>query len=264
MRPRLLASVLLPALLFLIETGTASAQLMRDHDGVGAVRGFHGKSPLGGGGVRRSFQSDSEAKAEFDRILAAVGLSYVADRIALRASAGTSNAEAGIDQKGERFIFYNATFMQKLRARTADQWSLLSILAHELGHHVAFHTEVKGNDHKFELEADRFSGFVLRRLGATLDQSHAAMRDISPEKATSTHPGLDERLQVITLGWTEGGSGGGPKGFMLGSGGAGKLEAGPVAAAPPRNPPVTGTTSDPCQAANPPLFPCLERNTKAK
>ncbi len=103
--------------------------------------------------------------------------------------------------------------MQKLRQRTADDWSLVSILAHEVGHHLAFHTEIDGRWHEFELEADYFSGFVLRRLGATLDQANAAMRAIGPKEASQTHPGLDQRLQAITIGWTDGGAQGAPRGL---------------------------------------------------
>jgi hypothetical protein len=180
---------------------TASAQLVRDHADAGEVRGFHG--PGSSGRVTRSFQSDAEARAEFGRILSAVGLSWITDRVTLRASAETDNAEAGIAKNGERFIFYNAAFMQKVKQKTADHWSLVSMLAHEVGHHLAFHTEIEGRWHEFELEADYFSGFVLRRLGATLDQTHAAMRAIAPKQASQTHPGLDQRLQAIAIGWTE-------------------------------------------------------------
>ena len=204
---RLPVVLLLVALLPL----TASAQLMRDHDGEGGVRGFHG--PASVGRIKRSFQSDGEARAEFERILSAIGLTWITDRVALRASAETDNAEAGIGKNGDRFIFYNAIFMQKLRQRTAADWSLVSILAHELGHHLAFHTETDGRWHEFELEADYFSGFVLRRLGATLDQAQAAMRAISPKQASETHPGLDQRLQAITIGWTDGGAQGAPRGL---------------------------------------------------
>ena len=189
----------------------ASAQFMRDHEAEGGVRGFHG--PRSVGKITRSFQSDAEADAEFKRILSAVGLGYVADRITLRATAQTPNAEAFIDDKtGERFIFYNASFMQRVKQRAAEDWSPISILAHEVGHHLAFHTAIAGNDHKFELEADYFSGFVLRRLGATLDQAEAAMRVISPKTPGPTHPGLDDRLQVITIGWKDGGGAGAPPG----------------------------------------------------
>lgn len=201
--------VVLLFLCLLVPT-TASAQLMRDHDSEGGVRGFHS---LGRQTITRSFQSDNEARAEFDRILSAVGLDWITDRITLRATDATPNAEASIGKNGERLIFYNATFMQNVKQKTTDHWSLVSILAHEIGHHLAFHTEVDGRHHEFELEADYFSGFVLRRLGATLDQAHAAIRMISPKEASPTHPGLDQRLQVITVGWTNGGNAGPPPGL---------------------------------------------------
>jgi formylglycine-generating enzyme required for sulfatase activity len=219
---------------------------MRDHDGQGAVRGFHGTNPLGGG-ITRSFQSDNEAKAELDRILTAVGLNWIGDRISLRVSNETQNASAGITLTGERFIFYNATFMQDLKQKTAEQWSLISILAHELGHHLAFHTVVEGRWHEFELEADYFSGFVLRRLGASLAQAHAAMRSISPKAATLTHPALDQRLQVITVGWTDGGGSGTPRGL--------KQDAAPAPSVPaaPTPPVATGQkTTSPPPASPPP------------
>jgi formylglycine-generating enzyme required for sulfatase activity len=209
---RIVVALLLVTLLPL----TASAQLVRDHDGEGGVRGFHG--PAGAGRIKRSFQSDGEARAEFERILSAIGLTWITDRVALRASAETPNAEAGIGKNGERFIFYNALFMRKLRQRTADDWSPVSILAHEVGHHLAFHTETDGRWHEFELEADYFSGFVMRRLGATLDQANAAMRAISPKQASQTHPGLDQRLQAITIGWTDGGGQGPPRGLKKADG----------------------------------------------
>jgi hypothetical protein len=190
---------------------SAPAQFMRDHEVEGGVRGFHG---VRGGKITRSFQSDAEADAEFKRILSAVGLGYVTDRITLRATSQTPNAEAFIDDKtGERFIFYNASFMQRVKERAAEDWSPISILAHEVGHHLAFHTAIAGNDQKYELEADYFSGFVLRRLGATLDQAQAAMRVISPKTPGLTHPGLDDRLQAITIGWKDGGAPGTPPGL---------------------------------------------------
>lgn len=189
----------------------ADAQLVRNHEEEGGVRGFHSSGM--GQRITRSFESDGEARAEFLRIFAAIGLGWMSARITLRASAETSNAAAFIGKDGERFVFYNASFMQKIKQKTNEHWTLVSILAHEVGHHLAYHTEVTGRDHEFELEADYFSGFVLRRLGASLDQSQAAMREISPKEVSPTHPGLDQRLQVITIGWTDGGSAEPPRGI---------------------------------------------------
>jgi hypothetical protein len=81
----------------------AEAQLVRDHDGKG-LRSFHGQTSR----IRRSFQSDSEARAVFKHILAVSGLAGMKDRIVVRASAETDAAEAFVEKTGdkeERLIF---------------------------------------------------------------------------------------------------------------------------------------------------------------
>ncbi len=157
--------------------------------------------------IRRSFASDSEARAILRRLLAAAGLAGLEDRIVLRATDETTSALAQIEN-GERQILYNADFMQQLKERTQNYWSLIAVLAHEVSHHVRFHTEVMGRDHEFELEADRQAGFILRRMGATRQEAVALFRTFSAE-ATPTHPGRAARVQAVTLGWIDGGSPGG-------------------------------------------------------
>lgn len=178
----------------------ASAQLVREHDAK-SVRAFHG----GAARIRRSFQSDTEARNVLRQILVAAGLTGIEDRILLRASADTANAEALIDGN-DRLILYNAVFMQEIRKKTKTYWSLVAVLAHELGHHVRFHTVMAGREHEFELEADYQAGHILRRMGATLEQAQELFRTF-PKEPSKTHPGRDERLQAVTLGWTDGGGG---------------------------------------------------------
>jgi hypothetical protein len=195
---------------FLAFYGSAHAQFMRDHTIEGDLRGFH--SLDGSSVIKRSFKSDNEARTQLDRILSAIGLTTIGDRIILRASADTQAAVAAFDRaSGERFIVYNAQFMQDLNRRTGEYWSLLFVLAHEVGHHLAFHVELNGRNHEFELEADYFAGFVLRRMGATLQQAEAAISAIASDASTQTHPGRADRLQAITLGWTDAGGQGAPE-----------------------------------------------------
>jgi len=52
-----------------------------------------------------------------------------------------------------------------------------------------------------ELEADEFSGFVLRKIGATLSEAQTAMKVIGNDRATSTYPAADTRLASIAKGW---------------------------------------------------------------
>lgn len=180
------------------------AQFTRDHD-VASLRSFHGDVTR----IRRSFESDDEARNVFRQVLAAGGFAGIEDRITLRASAEAGGAEAVMERRNgqdERYIFYNAVFMREIAARTSNYWSLVAILAHEIGHHVRFHTTMVGRLHEFELEADYQAGFILRRLGATIDETQAVYR-ILPEAESKSHPGRAQRLQSVTLGWNQGGSG---------------------------------------------------------
>ncbi|MEK8018775.1 MAG: hypothetical protein VSS75_018030, partial [Candidatus Parabeggiatoa sp.] len=60
-----------------------------------------------------------------------------------------------------------------------------------------------GNRHKQELESDQYSGFILQKMGASLNEALAAMKVLSSEQASSTHPGKQARLAAITKGWNE-------------------------------------------------------------
>jgi hypothetical protein len=162
--------------------------------------GFHG---LPASRRITTFQAESEAVRIFEQILGAQGLSA---RIQIRASGDVVNAAAFLDDTGARVIAYNTLFMDEVKQKTGRYWALISIMAHEVGHHLNFHTYVKGmpppdESRRDELEADYFSGHALARLGASLDDALAAMRAIAPVEETSTHPGREARLQAIALGW---------------------------------------------------------------
>jgi hypothetical protein len=58
-----------------------------------------------------------------------------------------------------------------------------------------------------ELQADFFSGYVMEKLGATLEEAEAAMSKIASPQASSTHPGKADRLNAIVKGWNSANSG---------------------------------------------------------
>ena len=55
-----------------------------------------------------------------------------------------------------------------------------------------------------ELEADEYSGFLLQKLGATLEESLAGISLISPNNDSETHPSKDKRLIAIKKGFNNG------------------------------------------------------------
>lgn len=114
---------------------------------------------------------------------------------------GINNAYATIVNQ-VRWIVYDNDFLENLDSYAATRWASISVLAHEMGHHYYNHVvKSQGSNIPSEIEADQFSGYVMSLLGATLQQSLAAMEKIGTEYASATHPAKKDRLTAITKGW---------------------------------------------------------------
>ncbi|TWF47653.1 TPM domain-containing protein [Neorhizobium alkalisoli] len=111
----------------------------------------------------------------------------------------------GKDGIPKRVIAYNRTFMQQVAQATGEAgWPGTSILAHEIGHHLSGHTLLPGGSQPpIELEADKFSGFVLFKMGASLAEAEKAIATLIPEADGPTHPGRKKRLAAIKAGWAQ-------------------------------------------------------------
>jgi len=115
------------------------------------------------------------------------------------------NALAHYDAStGSRQIIYSQDFMKKTLAN-ADKWAAISIMAHEIGHHIIAHSLSTTNGvskREQELEADRYSGHVLRQMSATLAQAKSAMEQ-QPDATARGYPDKSARLAAIENGWIE-------------------------------------------------------------
>lgn len=107
-----------------------------------------------------------------------------------------------IDNK--RYIIYDPKLLQYTDANSNSYWTSMSILAHEIGHHLSGHT-LNNNSDKLnnELQADKFSGFILYKMGATLIQAQTAINQLGTEQDTDTHPSKYKRMDIIKKGWEE-------------------------------------------------------------
>ena len=144
--------------------------------------------------------SNGHAERVVDRILKPIGLLR---NFNVMECPDTQNCFATVVQ-GQRFIIYDGAFMQRIEEETDTDWSAISIMAHEIGHHLQGHTiDGKGARPQKEIEADKFSGFVLHQLGASLEESFAAIRALGSEHPTATHPARAARLDAIRKGWLE-------------------------------------------------------------
>jgi len=147
---------------------------------------------------KSQFQSVYEAKEIVDDILDSVKWS---ENFRLQEKNGMNNAYATIINR-IRYIIYDNDFLENLDDYANTKWASISVLAHEMGHHYYNHVvNGQGSTIPTEIEADFFSGYAMQKEGATLEQSLAAMKAIASDKASSTHPGKNDRLAAITRGW---------------------------------------------------------------
>lgn len=138
-----------------------------------------------------------EMEEMLSQIMNAVGLH---PNFELR-EASVPNIQATIEHK-KRYISYNPEFVNEVYSVTKDKWAVMMLLAHEVAHHLNGHTIKKsGSKPELELEADEFAGFVLHKLGATLEQSQEVMKYIATIDATTTHPARVSRMTAIQTGW---------------------------------------------------------------
>ena len=145
------------------------------------------------------------------------------------------NAYATVDSNGTRFIVYDDDFLKKLDD-DSSRLQTITVLAHEIGHHLAAHTlfindeNFKNSYNKYckkgspdyneetckkeylkylklergqELEADRFAGFIMFKYGASLNEIMNMYRKITDnsDDTESTHPNLNKRLDAVKAGY---------------------------------------------------------------
>lgn len=145
-----------------------------------------------------SFRSKEIAEKAVDEIVRRSGLKrnfYVME------CPNTDNCFAAI-QGQTRLIVYDGAFMKKANDLSKSDWGALSILAHEIGHHLQGHTIIEGgSDPTKELEADEFSGFVMYQMGATLKEAQAAISKLTSDYDGGSHPARPKRLAAIKKGY---------------------------------------------------------------
>ena len=154
--------------------------------------------------LRSDFANTREASSYINTILDRINWQ---ENFQLREQNGINNAYATIigDQ---RYIVYDNRFLESLDSYAGTKWASISVLAHEMGHHYYNHMlNGAGSNPSMELQADFFSGYVMEKLGASLEEAEAAMSKIASPQASSTHPGKADRLNAIAKGWSSATSG---------------------------------------------------------
>ena len=134
------------------------------------------------------------------------GIAEIADSMGIQPAfevraANIKNAAATVAD-GKLWILYHPDFREKLTKETGNKAAFIGVLAHEIAHHVQSHLSVDDRDmHVDELWADSYSGRAMFRLGYSLDDAQAAIKELSSEKESETHPPKSARLLAVRQGF---------------------------------------------------------------
>jgi hypothetical protein len=103
-----------------------------------------------------------------------------------------------------RFFVYCPSFLDSVFKVTQTDFAILSICFHELAHQFYRHPlKPSYASHIYEKQADRYSGFEMAIIGATLEQSLLAMKFFGNDSETPTHPDKLSRLAEIGKGYID-------------------------------------------------------------
>ena len=83
--------------------------------------------------MQRSFSSGEDANEATKKILRVLGL---APNFIMVPCPNIANCAAVTLNDGFRYIVYDREFMQKISNAASNDWTSISILAHEIGHHL--------------------------------------------------------------------------------------------------------------------------------
>jgi hypothetical protein len=103
----------------------------------------------------------------------------------------------------KRYIIYNKDLFTTMDIMDRSYWSSMFIIAHEIGHHLANNLSYTNNTMVAELEADRFAGFILFKMGADSNEviNAVASNLISSTEDSESHPSKNKRIQTVKESW---------------------------------------------------------------
>ena len=121
------------------------------------------------------------------------------ERFRVMLAKNENNARALL-QNNQRYLIIDVDFLVNVNDRCHNRWAAISIIAHEIGHHIS---NFEGSAHEKELKADYWSGYILQKLGASQSSACIAMQLIGSNNDSSSHPNKFRRIQSIKQGFAD-------------------------------------------------------------
>jgi hypothetical protein len=165
------------------------------------------------------FSDNNEAKKYIDEICSAAGIK--SNFIVVPCN--SIKTCLAFEKEGDPYIIYDNIFLKNIKTSISygftekkinsnsnkyRDWEVLTILAHEIGHHANNHFSktVRNNTSikEIELEADEYAGQIIYRLGGELQEGKKVYNsDLIPIKPTLEHPGRADRIKAFQEGYNK-------------------------------------------------------------
>jgi hypothetical protein len=122
---------------------------------------------------------------------------------------GINTCRAFVYDNGERYVFYDRKFIRNITTSNGNDWCLIAMLAHELGHHLCGHSILVAVDplkhRKSELQADQFAGAMLARMGANQNEAILSLTKVQhplcDREDYEAYPCFDSRRDAVLKGF---------------------------------------------------------------
>ncbi len=164
-------------------------------------------------GTTKNMMTDKDVENMITQMLEKFG---IRNRYIVMACSQIENCQATLyDHKP--YILYNPEFLNKVKHLNfsnaslpgADDkdWETLTIIAHELGHHINNHLILplpNATEIDMELEADQTAGFIIYLMGGTLRQAQSVYYNSNVSiEGNYLYPPRKQRLSAVAKGWID-------------------------------------------------------------
>jgi len=202
------ATIIISVIIFLFCPRTIFAQFVKltinggnSFCGFSIQNGFYTKNNANEYIAKKAYSGDNSGLVEVvTEIMAQSGFDVP---ISVYLVAGEANCFATIVGDGERVIIADQLFLNDVNKQVKTEWGAISIIAHELGHHIAGFAKSASQTPDSELDADYWSGYLLQKLGADKEASTKCIMSFGTEDDSTSHPNKYRRKSAIQEGWDD-------------------------------------------------------------
>jgi len=111
-----------------------------------------------------------------------------------------------VQHDDRRYIIYDEAYLNEIRRGSNGYWVERAVFAHMIAHHISNHgLKIEPGRSLTELEADKFVGMTLQKMGASSTEVIEALNMVRNILAEDYYPEIISRISATESGWNQSG-----------------------------------------------------------